>query len=136
MPLVVDSSVALVWCLPDEENELAARALRAAAAQGVLVPSIWQYEVANALRSAVSQRRVAASDLPAAVRLLNTLRVKSLDLQLGALAGPVVALALQHDLSIYDAAFVELSRRESLPLATLDDHMRIAATAAGCQLFA
>lgn len=43
-------------------------------------------------------------------------------------------LARQHDLSIYDATYLELGRRLELPLATLDRRLAKAARAAGGEL--
>jgi predicted nucleic acid-binding protein len=39
----------------------------------------------------------------------------------------VLALARKHGLSIYDASYLELAQRESIPLATLDKELRRAA---------
>ena len=40
-------------------------------------------------------------------------------------------LAVLHRLTSYDAAYLELALRRSLPLATLDDELRAAGVAAG-----
>jgi predicted nucleic acid-binding protein len=40
-------------------------------------------------------------------------------------------LARSHRLSVYDATYLELALRHGLPLATLDDALAAAATAAG-----
>lgn len=37
-------------------------------------------------------------------------------------------LAARHRLTLYDAAYLELTRRRGLPLATLDSELRLAAT--------
>jgi predicted nucleic acid-binding protein len=44
-------------------------------------------------------------------------------------------LARAHNLTSYDASYLELAVRVGLPLATLDTRMRDAAIAAGVQLF-
>jgi predicted nucleic acid-binding protein len=46
-----------------------------------------------------------------------------------------IALARAHDLSAYDAAYLELAVREGLPIATLDDRLRAAAKAVGVPVF-
>jgi len=38
-----------------------------------------------------------------------------------------VRLAVQHRLTVYDAAYLELALRRGLPLATLDQELRAAA---------
>ena len=42
-----------------------------------------------------------------------------------------LALADEHRLTVYDAAYLELARRRGLPLATLDQALRDAGAAAG-----
>ena len=46
----------------------------------------------------------------------------------------VMALALRHRLTVYDAAYLELALREALPLATLDAALSAAAQAEGVTL--
>ena len=45
--------------------------------------------------------------------------------------GPALALADEHNLSVYDAMYLELALRMRLPLATLDRALAAAAQAAG-----
>jgi predicted nucleic acid-binding protein len=46
----------------------------------------------------------------------------------------VLALARQHRLTFYDAAYLELAQRENIPLATLDDDLAAAARAEDVRL--
>jgi predicted nucleic acid-binding protein len=48
--------------------------------------------------------------------------------------GETLALARRHALSAYDAAYLELAIRESLPLATLDEALKRAARRCGVAL--
>jgi predicted nucleic acid-binding protein len=50
--------------------------------------------------------------------------------------GEVLSLARAHRLSAYNAAYLELALRRGLPLATLDDKLKAAASAGGVQAFA
>jgi len=50
--------------------------------------------------------------------------------------GEVLSLARTHRLSAYDAAYLELALRRGLPLATLDDKLKAAASAVGVPAFA
>ncbi len=47
----------------------------------------------------------------------------------------VLDIARRHTLTIYDAAYLELAQRKSLPLATLDHSLISAARDAGIALF-
>ena len=49
--------------------------------------------------------------------------------------GALMSLARQRNLTVYDAAYLELAMRERLPLATLDRALEKAADAAGVALF-
>lgn len=43
---------------------------------------------------------------------------------------PLFELAMRFNLSSYDAAYLELAMRHGLPLATQDEQLKLAATAA------
>ncbi|HVK18281.1 MAG TPA: type II toxin-antitoxin system VapC family toxin [Fimbriiglobus sp.] len=47
----------------------------------------------------------------------------------------VLDLARRHNLTEYDAAYLELAARTGLPLATLDNKLKSAAPAAGVALY-
>ena len=47
----------------------------------------------------------------------------------------LMALARKRKLTVYDAAYLELAKREGLPLATLDRALEKAAIAEGVALF-
>jgi len=125
---VVDASVALAWVLPDEE--VGADALRLLLAyQGnqvrLLTPSLWEYEVLNALRVGVTRGRLTAEDSAEAARALLDL---SLTLApLGETADRAWELALQHRLTIYDAAYLALAEHHNCPLFTADKCLLTAA---------
>ena len=46
----------------------------------------------------------------------------------------VLEVSRNYQLTVYDAAYLELAQRESLPLATLDKALRTAAGKAGVKL--
>ena len=48
--------------------------------------------------------------------------------------GPILLLARQEQLTIYDAAYLELALRLLLPIATLDEKLKRAADHVGIQL--
>jgi predicted nucleic acid-binding protein len=49
--------------------------------------------------------------------------------------GEITHLARSHQLSAYDAAYLELAIRPGLPLACLDGKLKAAAASAGVMLF-
>ena len=95
--------------------------------RGAVVPHIWWYEIRNALAVNERRGRLTAQQARATLANLGTMRfVLDFDHD-GSL---VMELARHHGLSVYDAAYLEVALRRSVPLATLDARLRAAGTAA------
>jgi predicted nucleic acid-binding protein len=132
--LVLDSSIALSWCLPDEAAPNAGEVERTMATHGAVVPAHWPLEVANALLVAMRRARIDAGFRDAALRDLAALPI-ALDPETSSRAWhDTLRLADAHRLTAYDAAYLELAHRRALPLATLDAELRAAARAFGVTL--
>jgi predicted nucleic acid-binding protein len=133
---VLDGSVALSWCFPDEKSRRTQRLLESLRGASVAVPSLWLLEVSNALLSGERRGRLTEAEATEALRLLGRLPV-DVDQCWGLpFASDVLAIARQYELTAYDAAYLELARRRKLPLATLDGSLRRAAKRAGVTLYA
>ncbi len=131
MSLVIDASVALAWASPDEASAYADEAMRRVVDGGAAVPAIWFLEVANILLVNERKGRLEASEAAEIMADLRTLDLAA-DAETAARAmGETAALARERGLTVYDAAYLELARRLSLPLATLDKRLREAAEAIG-----
>ena len=133
---VLDGSLALAWYFVDEANPYAdAVAARFPAARAI-VPLIWPLEVANAVL--MGERRQRSSEAQAAKWLtyLAFLPIGVDDDTNDRAWGEVLSLARAHRLSAYDAAYLELALRRGLPLATLDDKLKAAASTVGVPAFA
>ena len=129
MPIVIDASCVLATMLPDETDSYAARAMGLVAKGGARAPSHWPLEIANGLLMAQRRRRITN-----AMRLDSLADAQALPIELDDQTSGVVwsaasALAARHNLSVYDAAYLELAMRLRLPLATLDRDLRKAAKA-------
>ena len=115
--------------LPDEQSA-AADALASRFSEGsAAVPTIWPLEVRNALLAALRCRRITAAEFD---ERLEVLALLPLDVEPAADAATLkrtVALARRHDLSVYDASYVDLAKQRTLPLATLDAKLRKACAA-------
>ncbi len=117
MPFVLDASIALAWAFADEDDPRARAALARIRTDEALVPSIWWFEIRNTLVVNERRGRQTEADTAAFLRTLARLAV-TIDRQPG--EAEVLALARRHRLSVYDAAYLELAQRDSVPLATLD----------------
>ena len=134
MSFVVDSSIALTWCFEDEATQAADALLLRLANDGAYAPSLWPLEVLNVLVMAQRRGRLSSAARQERIALLNALPV-ILDTETGEQAWTITnLLAEQHGLTLYDAAYLELAQRHSLPLATLDADLRAAAKALGVEL--
>jgi len=130
-PLILDSSATLAWIYGDETTEAIRRVFEIVAESGALVPALWRLEVANSLTVAVRKRRIDPDFRRAALGDLSLLDITT-DQQTDSYAWTdTLNLADQLHLTVYDAAYLELARRRALPLATLDQQLRTAATAIG-----
>src|SRR5436305_8708431 len=133
--LVLDASVALAWCFPDESSAGAERLLDSMAdGSKAIVPAIWPFEIANALLTAERRKRLSMAQVTSTLKELALLPITIDDVQVESVFGEVLAVARQGQLTEYDAAYLELALREALPLATLDDRLRRAARNAGVSL--
>lgn len=129
MAFVVDCSVSLAWFLEDERNAFADSVLRATEQLDHWVPVVWPLEFANGLLMAQRRRRI---DRAARLDALQRVLLPGLHIDAGPLDMQAIsALAERHDLTTYDASYVELALRLSLDLVTLDRSLADAAAAEG-----
>ena len=132
--IVVDASVALAWCLADEQDELTERVLQRVVADGAIAPAHWSLEVANGLWSAERRGRLGREDADRASRLLVDLDVEIVPVEFATSGGAVLDTARELGLSVYDAAYLDLARFRDIPLATLDADLSRACRDAGVAL--
>ncbi|MGE0007613.1 MAG: type II toxin-antitoxin system VapC family toxin [Parvibaculaceae bacterium] len=131
MSLVIDSSLTLTWYFPDEANAATDALLRQVSQTGAVVPLHWHAEVANALQTAVRRKRIDPAYRDTALSELTHFDIVSDPDTNTHIWDATVKLADLYGLTIYDAAYLELSQRRRLPLATLDAALVSAAKAAG-----
>ena len=136
MSLVLDSSAALGWIYPDENTKTAATIFNLVVAAGAWVPCLWPIEVANSLQVGIRRGRIDRAFRDAVLADLMRLDI-SVDPDTSKNAwGGTVQLADRFRLTVYDAAYLELAQRRSLPLASLDGALRGAAERLGVELVA
>ena len=126
--VVVDASIVLSWLYEDEDEPLADQVLVNLPAEGTWVPQMWHFEVRNALLMAERRGRFSREDCDAYLHVLESILVRTdTDAELNV----VMALARAHGLTFYDALYLELARRRTAELATLDGSLRRSARAEG-----
>ena len=132
--LVLDSSVTLAWIYSDETTEPIRRLFEAVADEGAFVPTLWRLEVVNSLSVAVRGGRIDADFRRASLADLALLDITTDQHTDFHAWGETLNLADRFKLTLYDAAYLELAGRRGLPLATLDEELRAAATALSLRL--
>jgi predicted nucleic acid-binding protein len=133
--VVLDASVALAWYFQDEANPYADAVAGRFPAIEAIVPSIWPLEVANAVLMGERRGRGTATTAARWAASLTALPIAVDTQPIDRVLTDVMALARGHNLTAYDASYLELAIRSGLPLATLDDRLRAAAAAAGVPVY-
>jgi len=129
MSLVIDASVTLAWYFEDETTPATEAVLDRVSETGAVVPALWRLEVANAFQSAIRRNRITAFYRDRSLGELVNMPI-AIDPDTNAHAWTTtLRLAERFALTTYDAAYLELAQRRSLPLATLDSELRDAAMA-------
>lgn len=93
-----------------------------------VVPMLWHIETANMLLQAERRRRVTEAECIILTQFLATLPIQTDTEGARRAHGPILALARQHRLTVYDATYLDVAIRRGLPLATRDQELEVAAT--------
>ena len=133
---VIDASIVLSWCFPDEDDADAQHAVTLLQkGSEAVATSFWRHEVLNGLLMAERRKRITETLSQTFMRDLQKLPVHLDAIAASKIFGTdVEALARQHALTAYDAAYLELAIRLGIPLSTLDTDLRRAAQAVGVTL--
>lgn len=129
---VLDASLALAWTLPDESSPRADAFWEALPSpHSFWVPALWWYEIGNAIETTRRRGRISEADQTALNKFFSGLSLDT-DLAPGAADLPrLIALAREKNLSVYDAAYLDLAERKGIGLATLDGALAAAARKSG-----
>jgi predicted nucleic acid-binding protein len=133
---VLDASVALSWCFPEENSKTAEAAINNfAAGAHAFVTAFWRHEVLNALLHSERRNRISAALTAQFLSELSGVPITADASDSGRVVfGEVKALSRKHRLTAYDAAYLELAIREKCALATLDEELVKAAKSEGVSL--
>lgn len=132
MSLIIDSSALVSLALDGEDVALARAAVEATVSEGAYVPALFWYEIRNVL--ALSQRR-GRTTLERTQEFLDDVEALSLTVDYPPNSDAVLEYARLYGLTVYDAAYLELTLRTNSRLASHDEALRKAVLAAGGALF-
>ena len=131
--VVLDASFVLRYVLHVNAEQPDPVSLAQLASCELLVPALWQAEVANALLQA--ERRGAATPERVAQALAAILALNPVVDSTAVDVARNLECARAHGLSAYDSLYFELAMRRKAALATYDQEMMAAAPRAGIRLF-
>lgn len=120
---VLDCSMTMAWCFEDEGNEYTDAVLDSLKDAIAIVPTIWSLEVANVLLLSKRKKRITEIQAASFIDALSTLPIAIDQTTTARSMHSIFTLATQLDLTIYDAAYIELAIREKIPLLTLDKEL-------------
>ena len=129
MSIVLDTSLTMAWLLPDEGSARIDSLFDRLLAEGAFAPAHWKLDVANTLIVAERRGRIEVGFRAGALADLQDLPI-AIDEETAAHAWrATLDLAVRQQLTIYDAAYLELALRKGASLGTLDKDRANAARA-------
>ena len=138
MEFVLDNSVAMRW-MPigrsSKDQAYATTVLESMLDTAAIVPNLWHLEAANVLLGAIRREEVTVAEVERFTMQLENLPITVDSSTADQAFGRGMALATAYNLSSYDAAYLELAIRKSIPLATLDKKLSKAAKASDIDIY-
>ena len=122
--IVLDASVAASWLLAERPLPIGLEFFSSNRDMAITVPSHWPLEISNTLRTQLRAGRISIADFHAVMDRFDLLMINvqpSMELDE---IGPLAQFAVTHELTTYDAAYVQLALQQQASLATLDRAMR------------
>lgn len=128
----MDASVGFAWVYQGQATPETDHLLNEVAAGAtVIVPALWFLEMSNVLLMAQRRGRLTTSQRKVAMEKLNAMQLTVDEEGTRHAFGKTSELADKYGLTIYDATYLELASRRSLPLASRDESLRKAAKQCG-----
>ncbi len=132
MPLIVDANVTVAWFVSDQATGYTDRIRRQVRGERIHVPAVWPLEFANALWQLQRRKLLSEAQINTIVDLADLL-----DLVVHReTPSPrrLLLVAKKHDLTTYDASYLDLALTLRYPVACRDGPLKKALRSAGIKL--
>lgn len=129
--LVLDCSVIISMAFADERTLYAMQVADLLRTQRALVPPLFHYECCNVLVIQQRRKRLDEQTAQEALELIKALPIITAESPMPYEQKKLMELAVEAQLSAYDAAYLLLAKQHNLPLATLDTALQRAAQESG-----
>lgn len=134
---MLDCSFTMAWCFADEsteETEAVLQRMRTDTESVAICPALWRWEVSNVLVIAERRKRLTKQGAEAFAHHLDQLPICVYPNPSWVHFQRIRAIARTHQLSIYDAGYLDLALEHDIPLASRDKSLRMAAENCGLAL--
>lgn len=129
--IVLDVSLTAAWFFEDEATAEIDAVFHIVSDKGAIVPDIWAVELANTFRTAVRRDRLDHARRKRSFDILAAMPIERDPESAQHAWVAVIVLSDKHNLTVYDATYLELAVRRQIPLATTDKALITAARAEG-----
>jgi predicted nucleic acid-binding protein len=132
--IIADISVVLAWLFEEEQTARALDVLRRVEKDGLLVPPLWWCELENGILMGERRGRKSPSETAGFLKLVRALPIETDETPRHRVSNDIIEIGRRHQLTAYDATYLELAVREGVSLATFDAAMRRCAPSLGVKL--
>ena len=101
----------------------------AASLGNAIAPALWLYEMENALRNACRRKRITEAYARELIANLSKLPIRIVDAPEKPTFYAAFDISVQHDISVYDAVYLDVAQRHGADLATRDARLQAVAKA-------
>lgn len=130
--VIIDASATLSWLFGEASpNDWLATNLTTATLQA---PSLWRLEVINAIVVKERRGQISQAQGDRFLQLLDSLPVEIISSFENQPLETIAKSARDHQLTSYDAVYLETAKSSSASLCTLDNNLKSAAQRSGVQL--
>ena len=135
---VLDNSVAMRWFMPsnnEQDQTYSREVLTSLSTSSAVVPNLWHLEAVSALLASERRGENTAGQIESYLVKLDRLPIFVDPLTVHNAFGRTLVLARAFNLSSYDASYLELAIRDSLPIATLDKNLQSASKQSNVEIY-
>ena len=127
--IVVDASATLAWLFGEHDpiDWLTERL----ANDRLIVPALWRLEVVNAILKKERRKHISEEQGSRFLRNLDAIAVEAVEPPASRTLEQLALFARPHQLTAYDAVYLELALDRSAPLLSLDNNLLDAANRVG-----
>jgi predicted nucleic acid-binding protein len=130
--IIIDASVAMAWLF--DEGDAAAAIKPVLDKSELVAPWLWRLEVTNVLLIRERRKELTEAQTSRLLRLIDELPIDLVPEPAVRTAAGLAQIARPHQLSSYDAVYLDLAITLNLPLFTRDNNLKAGAKRLGLQL--